>query len=79
MGKFRDGAFKMALDNQADILPIVLKGTSSALPKKGFVFTGFTRIRVKVLDPLTYSSIKDMPIAELREAVRLLMEKEYKE
>jgi 1-acyl-sn-glycerol-3-phosphate acyltransferase len=77
LGPFRDGAFRMALDNQADIIPIVLEGTARALPKKGAVLTGFTRIRVRVLEAVPYESFAGKPIRELMNEVRDLMAEEY--
>ncbi len=77
LGPFKEGAFRMALDNRADIIPILLEGTAKALPKKGAILTGFTRIRVRVLDPIPYSSFEGKPVRELLAGVRNLMSEEY--
>ena len=77
LGPFREGAFKMAIDNQVDIIPIVLDGTAKALPKKGAILTGFANIRARVLDPIPYSSFAGKSPRELLTDVRGLMEKEY--
>ncbi|MFC2081412.1 lysophospholipid acyltransferase family protein, partial [Bacteroidota bacterium] len=77
LGPFREGAFKMALDNQVDIVPIVLDGTAKALPKKGVILTGFANIRARVLDPIPYSSFAGKSSRELSMDIRGLMEKEY--
>ena len=79
LGPFKDGAFRMALDNKVDIIPILLDGTAKALPKKGAILTGFTNIRVKVLDPIPYSSFAEKPVRDLVQEVRDLMsaESEY--
>jgi 1-acyl-sn-glycerol-3-phosphate acyltransferase len=77
LGSFRDGAFRMALDNKVDIIPILLDGTAKALPKKGAILTGFTRIRVRVLDPIPYRSFAGKPVRELMTEVRDRMSEEY--
>lgn len=62
---FKEGAFKMAIDAKVPILPIVLDGTSDLLPKHGLILKNKGFIRVKVLDPIPYSSFKDMPPKDL--------------
>lgn len=55
---FKPGAFEIALASGCPILPIVLEGTSDALPKRGFVLQGRHDIRVRCLDPLPFESFK---------------------
>lgn len=49
---FRPGAFELALQTGSPILPIVLSGTGSALPKSGFVLQGRHDIGITVLPPI---------------------------
>ena len=77
LGPFREGAFRIALDNRVDIIPILLDGTARALPKKGAILTGFTRIRARVLDAIPYSSFAGKPVRELMDQVREVMSQEY--
>ncbi|HEC44286.1 MAG TPA: 1-acyl-sn-glycerol-3-phosphate acyltransferase [Bacteroides sp.] len=77
LGPFKDGAFRMALEGKVDIIPIVIEGTAKALPKKGAILTGFTKINVKVLDPIPYSSFEGKPVRELMHEVRDIMSEEY--
>ena len=77
LGPFKEGAFKMAHDNGADIIPIVLDGTARALPKKGAILTGCSSIRVRVLDPIVYEEFSGKTIRETLELVRKLMSEEY--
>jgi len=49
---FKSGAFLLAKSTGLPILPIVVEGTASALPKRGFVLQGRHRIRVTVLDEI---------------------------
>jgi 1-acyl-sn-glycerol-3-phosphate acyltransferase len=77
LGPFKEGAFRMAIDNRVDIVPIVLDGTAKALPKKGAILTGFARIDVRVLEPISFSSFADMSPRELKNQVRDLMSGQY--
>ncbi len=67
---FKHGAFTLAKRAQVAILPIVIEGTSEALPKRGFVLRGRHAIRVRVLDAIPYQSFKDLSVDRLTEAVR---------
>jgi len=49
---FRRGAFKLAIENNVPILPILIDGTGGILPKKGFYIKGGHQIKLKVLDPI---------------------------
>ncbi len=51
MGPFRNGAFRLALDCGAQIVPIAVCGTRKALPKHSWKF-GFTRALVAVGTPI---------------------------
>lgn len=51
--RFRQGAFEIALRNRVPIQPIVIRGTSEALPKQGFILQGRHPISVEVLDPIS--------------------------
>ncbi len=51
MGPFKDGAFRLALDCGANIVPIAVCGTRKALPKHSWKF-GFTRAFVAVGAPI---------------------------
>jgi 1-acyl-sn-glycerol-3-phosphate acyltransferase len=77
LGPFREGAFRMALENKVDIVPIVLDGTARALPKRGVVLTGFTRIGVRVLDPIPYREFAGMEAKQLQNQVRGIMASAY--
>ncbi|KPL13266.1 MAG: hypothetical protein AMS23_02940 [Bacteroides sp. SM1_62] len=66
LGPFREGAFRMAIENKVDIVPVVLDGTARALPKKGAILKGFTRIVVKVLEPIPFNTFANMNPRELQ-------------
>jgi len=73
MRSFKPGAFELALDAQRPILPIVIRGTSDALPKRGFVLRGRHPIQVDILDELPYESFRDESVEGLTERVRSLI------
>lgn len=73
--RFTDGAFILAIKNKVPILPLVIDGTSNALPKHSWVFTGKSNVKLKVLPPVdtsTYSKTKE-DIARLRDDVRQII------
>jgi 1-acyl-sn-glycerol-3-phosphate acyltransferase len=70
MRAFKTGAFELALESRRPILPIVVRGTSDALPKRGFVLRGRHPIRVDVLEALPHESFRGDSIEALTERVR---------
>lgn len=67
---FKHGAFTLALRCKVPILPIIVEGTSRALPKRGFVLRGRHQIRVRVLDAIPYASFAHLSVDGLTKAVR---------
>jgi 1-acyl-sn-glycerol-3-phosphate acyltransferase len=59
---FKDGAFRLALETGADILPIAVAGTRNALPKHSWKF-GYARGLVSVGTPI---STKGMTLRDLQ-------------
>ena len=58
-GAFKPGAFELAIRSGSSVLPIVIEGTSAALPKRGFVLRGKHAIRVRILPPVSPSRAPD--------------------
>jgi len=73
MRRFKTGAFELALKARVPVQPIVIQGTSDALPKRGFVLRGKHPIRIQVLDPIPYESFEKMTAEELTAHVRGLI------
>jgi 1-acyl-sn-glycerol-3-phosphate acyltransferase len=71
--RFKTGAFELAKDAKAPILPLVVTGTANALPKRGFVLRGRHPIRIKVLDQIPYASFADEPVEDLTERLHDLI------
>lgn len=76
---FKHGAFTLALRARVPILPIVVEGTSHALPKKGLVLKGNHDIRVRVLEPIPYEHFAGWSVAQLTEYVHALFARELGE
>jgi len=70
---FKHGAFTLAQRTGSPLLPIVVYGTSDALPKRGFVLQGRHAIRIRVLDEIPHGSFADKPVEVLTQEVRDLL------
>jgi len=70
---FKTGAFELAKDTGNPILPIVVTGTSDALPKRGFVLRGRHPIHIKVLHGIPYETFADESIENLTDRVHTLI------
>lgn len=69
---FKDGAFRLALETGAPILPIVVAGTRNAMAKGTFRFRR-ARARVKVLPPIETTGLTLDDVATLRERTRAMI------
>jgi 1-acyl-sn-glycerol-3-phosphate acyltransferase len=70
---FKTGAFDLAKDAQRPLLPIVVHGTASALPKRGVILQGRHQILIEVLDPIAYSDFAEEDADALALRVRELI------
>ncbi len=70
---FKIGAFDLAKDAKRPLLPIVVHGTASALPKRGVVLRGRHRILIEVLDPIEYPSFAEEKSEDFMLRVRELI------
>jgi 1-acyl-sn-glycerol-3-phosphate acyltransferase len=73
---FKHGAFTVARRTGAPILPILVEGTGSALPKRGYVLRGRHDILIRVLDEIPASAWPDGPPLALGEHVRGILAQE---
>ena len=67
---FKTGAFELALRTDLPLLPIVITGTSDALPKRGFVLQGRHPITITVLDPIPPDRFRDLDAKAVAEQTR---------
>lgn len=69
---FKDGAFRIAIETGAPILPLVVAGTRGALAKGSLAF-GRARAEVRVLDPIPTTGLTLDDVPKLRDRVRSLI------
>ncbi len=74
MGRFKEGAFKAAIENKVPIQPIVIDGSYIGLKTKKD--DPETHIRVKILDPVPYEKFPTYEPAQLKEYFRDIIQKE---
>jgi len=75
LGEFKDGAFRIAIDHQLPILPLVVNGTREAL-QAGSWKMNVTEAEVRVLAPIPTEGMTKADVAELRDRVRTLISDE---
>jgi len=66
---FKDGAFRLAIETGADILPMAVAGTKDALPKHSWRF-GFSKGLVHVGEPISTEGLTLNDLPDLRERAR---------
>lgn len=66
---FKDGAFRLAIETGAPILPLVVAGTRDAMPRGSFVF-GRSRAEVRVLEPIPTEGLSLDDVGALRDRTR---------
>ena len=70
---FKPGAFDLAKDAKRPLLPIVVHGTASALPKRGAILRGRHRIVIEVLEPIAYTDFANEEAEDVMLRVRQLI------
>jgi 1-acyl-sn-glycerol-3-phosphate acyltransferase len=75
---FKDGAFRLAIEAGAEVLPVAVAGTKSALPKHSWRF-GFSRGRVTVGKPIPTEGLTLEDIEVVKAAAREQILKMYGE
>ncbi|MDB4917314.1 MAG: acyltransferase [Gemmatimonadetes bacterium] len=66
---FKDGAFKLAIEAGAPILPIAVAGTRDCMAKGSFAFRR-ARAKARVLAPIPTTGMTSADVAALRDATR---------
>jgi len=70
---FKDGAFRLAIEAGVPVLPLVVAGSGTALPKRGWKM-GRSNAEVRVLDPVPTEGLTLDDVAGLRNRVRGMIE-----
>jgi 1-acyl-sn-glycerol-3-phosphate acyltransferase len=73
IGRFKLGAFALAVQHGCPIVPIVISGAHDLLPKHSVIFEREAEIRVRVLDPVPTKGLTSEGVTALAEQVRGLM------
>jgi 1-acyl-sn-glycerol-3-phosphate acyltransferase len=73
IGKFKPGAFQIAVKTDKPLLPVLIDGTGDILPKKGFIFGNRSVVRIRVLDPIFPGNFKTGDPDELSAMVHAQM------
>ena len=70
---FKDGAFKLAIEAGAPILPIALSGTRDCMAKGSFAFRK-ARAKARVLAPISTAGMTSADLPALRDRTRALID-----
>lgn len=73
VGPFKLGAFKLAIESRRPVVPVVLSGATSLLPKHSLIFDRRADIRVRVLPPVPTDALTLADTEELAAEVRARM------
>lgn len=74
---FKDGAFRIAIEAQAPVLPVIFTGTDKVMPNKP-LWMRPGRIGIHVLDPVETSGMQESDVPMLKERIYRLMFEAYK-
>ncbi len=66
---YKTGAFKLALDARAPVLPIVIKGTHQAIRKGELLVYRNDCIKLVILDPIPFESFSHLDARELSQLI----------
>lgn len=67
VGKFQNGAFKLAIKEKTPVLPILIQGTRNAIPKGSWRFASKISCLIKVLPPIDTSAYLSSDYDRLRD------------
>lgn len=70
VGRFHDGAFRLALRERVNVMPIAVDGSHECLPKHSWQFGAARTIRVRVLPPIEIADFRPDQTEALRDAAR---------
>jgi len=75
IGKFKTGAFQIAIKTDKPLLPVLIDGTGEIMPKKGgIIFRNRRVVRIMVLDPIFPGQFGTGDPDELASRVQSLMD-----
>ena len=74
IGKFQNGAFKLAIQGKKPILPVVINGTHEAIPKGSWIFKTEIFAKLTVLAPIETENLRTKDFISLKNTVHKKME-----
>lgn len=79
LNSFSNGAFELAIRENVPVLPLVIDGTQTCLPKKSWKFGTAKHIKLKVLEPISVELFTEDEVLKLKEDVRSRLLKQLSE
>jgi len=76
---FRSGAFHLAIETNLPVLPVVIKNTSKAIRKGGFLIAKRHDLKAVILEPVMPESFKGMDAKQLALKVHQLFSRELQD
>ena len=67
---FKPGAFILSKKMKTNILPVIMEGTKSVLPKSSLMFKWKSEMTIRVLDEISYKEFEDKSPQEAGDMVR---------
>ena len=77
--RFKSGAFRLALETNTPILPVLIDGTGAVLPRKGFIFSSGHKLKMKILKPIYPAEFVSDDPDRLASAVQSMMQEALEE
>ena len=74
IGKFQNGAFKLAIREKKPILPIVINGTREAIPKGSWFFRTNVKAKLTILPPVETEDFQPGDFVSLKDTVHARLE-----
>ena len=74
LGPFKNGAFKLAMDMAAPLVPIVVTGTRDLLMRGSWLFRYGSRVQITILPPIGPTTYHSWSPDRLRDEVRRLIQ-----
>ena len=79
IGRFKSGAFRLAMNTGTPILPVLIDGTGGVFRGKGMILSSGHRLKLKVLEPLKPSEFIGDDPDSLASAVQEMMNRELEQ
>lgn len=70
MRDFQNGAFKLAIKEKKPVLPILIRGTRTAIPKGSWIFKSRVDAKIKILKPMPTENLQAGDFTDLRNRVQ---------